>query len=188
MSEFVLSEVHICADSGSKHIWPEQIALPMHEPNGTEEEPVDERELLEQWKPLSQSVLWKLQRQFYEQAGPSAWSLGNSRMPRVPSYITSNAFLASSYVRTVIEFFRSLPAASRCFVLELGSGSGQFAFLFVRKWLRLCSEQGIDPTSLCFVLTDFTAENVEAYTAHPQFHELARQGLVDFAVVDALQQ
>lgn len=145
-------------------------------------------ELLEAWTPLSESVLWRLQRAFYERSGPSAWRSTGPRTRCVPSYITSNAFVASAYARAVLELVRQVPDGARCFLLELGSGSGQFAFLFVQQWLRLCSEQDVEPTSLCYVLSDFVLDNVVGFQQHRQLRQLAEQGLVDFALIDALQQ
>ena len=57
--------------------------------------------VLEQGKRFSQSIMWKLTRDFYEQRGISAWDSGI-----VPSYVTSNPFIAQSYAQVVWQYVR----------------------------------------------------------------------------------
>ena len=57
------------------------------------------RRLLEQNVPLSQSVIWGLQRDFYAQRGLKAWS-----EDLVPSYITNNPFIAEIFAEIVAAF------------------------------------------------------------------------------------
>jgi hypothetical protein len=57
----------------------------------------NERCVLEDFKPCSQSHLWKLMMSFYHRKGPESWSQGI-----VPHFITCNTFIGKSYanVRT----------------------------------------------------------------------------------------
>ena len=50
-------------------------------------------------RPLSESALWLGQHAFYESAGPRAWTESGGA---IPSYATSNAFLADRYVRALL--------------------------------------------------------------------------------------
>ena len=67
--------------------------------------------LLEEAKPLRESLLWKLQSSFYSSKGMSAWSEGV-----VPSFVTSNNFLAAGYAKIIIGFMRDwFLRCARCF-------------------------------------------------------------------------
>jgi hypothetical protein len=56
---------------------------------------------LEKNQPLSQSILWTLQRRFFEQRGVTAWSRGT-----VPHYITTNPTVAAAYAQLVFGWLR----------------------------------------------------------------------------------
>ncbi len=55
--------------------------------------------LLEEKQRFSKSLLWQLQRQFFEQQGIQAWRQGT-----VPHYITSNPHIANAYAQVVLGF------------------------------------------------------------------------------------
>ena len=57
--------------------------------------------LLEEEVPLRQSVLWDLQRSFYDEMNINCWSKAV-----VPNFVTSNAFVARSYAKVILEFMR----------------------------------------------------------------------------------
>ena len=59
--------------------------------------------VLETAQPLSRSLLWKLQREFFRQKSTGAWGEGI-----VPSYITSNPFTAGAYARVVSGYLLDL--------------------------------------------------------------------------------
>ncbi|MDQ3292887.1 MAG: hypothetical protein M3527_00325, partial [Actinomycetota bacterium] len=74
--------------------------------------------------PLSESVLWRLNRAWFEREGPAAWSTGT-----VPSMITTNAVIGLSYARVVVEFLRRWAETSTAeerrqpvHIVELGAG------------------------------------------------------------------
>lgn len=125
---------------------------------------------------LADSGLWERQRQFYGQPAQTLWGTA-----MVPHGITGNPRIAATYARLVLEFLRSVPAgAGRPHLVEFGGGSGRFAFLLVRALRALAP--GLDFT---YVATDFCADRVAGWAAHPSFHPLIDQGLIDFAVLDA---
>jgi len=86
---------------------------------------------------LSRSVLWRLQRRFFERRGPAAWSEGV-----VPHHATTNPYLARAYSRIVLGFLRDwragLDPSQPVYLVELGAGSGRLAFHF----LRCCGAAG----------------------------------------------
>src|ERR1700730_17397503 len=83
--------------------------------------------VLEAAVPLAQSMVWRIQRTFYDDQGIAAWS-------RVPQSITTSPIIARAYARVVLGFLRdlrsSLDPAQPVYVVELGAGSGRFADRF----------------------------------------------------------
>lgn len=141
---------------------------------------------------LSQSGIWKWQRDFFHQQGIGAW-----RTATVPHYATNNPALAHAYAELVFGFLRDCLAARQgeaeradaespqpFYIIELGAGSGRFGYLFLKRLLdtlRRFSSQGL---SIKYVLTDFTGSNVEFWRAHPALRPFIEQGQLDFAVFD----
>ena len=138
---------------------------------------------------LSDSPLWERQRQFYDAGAADLWATGI-----VPHGITSNPRIASTYARLALSF---LQAASRMpadgavepgvhdgvdvpHFVELGGGTGRFAYLFVRHLRELAPA-----LRFTYVLTDFAVERVAAWAEHPGFGALVEAGFIDFAVLDA---
>ena len=68
--------------------------------------PVADRQPLEEPTALSESVLWSLQREYYQRKGIQAWSGGV-----VPDMITTNAVMGAAYARMVAAFLREWRAA-----------------------------------------------------------------------------
>ena len=108
-------------------------------------------EPLEEPKPLSQSVLWSLQRAYFERAGIAAWSAG-----AVPMWVTSNPFIAAAYARVVRAFLHdweagpggsALDPGQPVYVVELGAGSGRFAYHFLRRLTDATSSDAPGPWS-----------------------------------------
>lgn len=127
---------------------------------------------------LADSGLWDRQRDFYDSDVAGLWGSG-----AVPHHITGNPVIAHCYARLVVEFLRSLPddeAGRPLLLVELGGGSGRFAYLCARALRELA------PTlRFTYVVTDFNADRVEAWATHPSYATLVADGYVDFAVLDA---
>jgi hypothetical protein len=51
------------------------------------------------------------------------------------------------------------------YICELGSGSGRFAFHFLKRLLRLCAQRWTAPFAFRYVLTDFTQSNLDAVSS-----------------------
>ena len=144
---------------------------------------------------LSESPLWDHQRQFYTATAADIWGTA-----MVPHGITGNPRIANTYARLAHAFLRAVrdvPARDAAggpadgtddagdvarvpLVVELGGGSGRFAYLFVRALRELAP--GL---RFSYVVTDFSAERVASWAAHPSFAPLVEAGFVDFAVLDA---
>ena len=84
--------------------------------------------ILEKNVALSKSLIWDLQRAYYERMGPSAWD------EDIPFFVTSNAYSAHLYAQTFASAIRDSLSAERIHpkawlnILELGAGSGTFSF------------------------------------------------------------
>jgi tetratricopeptide (TPR) repeat protein len=143
--------------------------------------------VLEQSVPLAQSRLWDLQRAFYVRQGIGAWGSG-----AVPHQITCNPVIASAYAEVIVGFLHDVDAAGRLdrskrfHVLELGSGSGRFAFLLLRRLRRLlAASSSLRDLPVTVVVSDFDPAKLEQLSAHPRFASDVADGWLDFATFDA---
>ena len=141
---------------------------------------------LEEPGPLSCSKLWRLQRRYFESAGVSAWSEGV-----VPSYVTSNSFIARAYSRVVAAFLRDWGLAEPLrqgnrpvYVVELGAGSGRFAFHFLRKFAELQDLSG-GRWPIKYVLTEYNPALIDFWMSHAALQPFVAAGRLDFALFDA---
>src|SRR5215217_5654324 len=144
---------------------------------------VDEKVLpLEENQRLSRSLLWRLQRNYFEQQGIDAWSSG-----AVPHHITSSPFIADAYARVVMGFLRdwsTLDCVQPVHIVELGSGSGRFAYSFLKKFLNLHRNSILKAIPIRYVMTDFTTRNLEYWSTHPWLRPFIKEGSLDFARFD----
>jgi hypothetical protein len=127
---------------------------------------------------MSRSLLWRLQRNYFERQGPAAWSRGE-----VPHYVTSSPLLAGAYAQLVLGFLRDscsiIDPAQPLYIVELGAGSGRLGFHFLRR-LRP------PPEHRCtYVLTDFAEANLAAWRAHPSLAGWLESGALDLGRFDA---
>jgi len=142
------------------------------------------RHPLETPRRLSRSLLWRLQRRFFERRGARAWSDGV-----VPHWITSNPYLAEAYGRVLLGFVRdwraAIDPARPLYIIELGAGSGRLAFHVLRHLERLGAGPALRGLDLRYVLTDFAEANLAAYRAHPALAPWLASGRLDLARFDA---
>lgn len=149
--------------------------------------------VLENQVALRSSLIWRLQRAFYEDRGLTAWSDAV-----VPNFVTSNSFIAGAYARVVLGILQDVygsagarnPAtdyAQPVYIVELGAGHGKLGYLVVEALLRY---RAFFPATDCilpfkYVLTDVAASNVEAWLQHPHLVDFMEAGALDVAVFDA---
>ncbi len=142
------------------------------------------RVLIEKHKKFSESALWRLQREYFDQAGIDAW------VNQVPFYITSNPFIATCYAKLVIAFIRDWikknPDAKNhpFYILELGTGSGRFSFFMLKILQELLQGLGLEEIQLVYIMSDFTKNNIKYWEDHPALKPYLEKGLVDFAIYD----
>ena len=139
--------------------------------------------LLETNQRLSESLLWQLQRDYFEQYGIDAWRSGT-----VPHHITSSPFIADAYARVVMGFLRdcerSLDHSQPVHIVELGSGSGRFAYLFLKKFLSLYRSSVLKEIPVKYVMTDFTESNLDYWRTQPWLSPFIKEGSLDLARFD----
>lgn len=139
--------------------------------------------ILERKQRFADSVLWQMQRRYFETRGADAWRQGE-----VPHYVTSNPTIARAYAETVFAFYRDrqriAPCADALTICELGAGPGRFAFYFLRHLTALCDAAGVAHGAFRYVLTDFTQANLQPWRAHPRFQQWFAEGLLDVALFD----
>ncbi len=136
---------------------------------------------------LSRSHLFHLERTFYHRAGIGAW-----RTATVPHYVTNNPVLAHAYAEVLVGFFRDCAAATPGLaepvtLLELGAGSGRFAYLVLRALVERLGRSPLAGLRFRYVMTDFTESNLAFWRDHDALRPFVEQGLLDFGVLDAEQ-
>ena len=135
---------------------------------------------------LSESRLWGLQRAFFAGQDPLSWSRN-----RVPSYVTTNAFIARAAARVVMGFLddaregRLGAVPARVDVLELGAGSGRFAYGVLRELERRLAHAPPGTPRARYVLTDLDEAPLRALRESPRLARFVDAGLLDFAMLDA---
>jgi tetratricopeptide (TPR) repeat protein len=131
---------------------------------------------------LSESIVWRWQREFFEREGPAAWSRGI-----VPHYVTSNPFIADAYARVTLAYFEDVldrGSQAPAYILELGAGSGRFSFAFLQSFAARLARSPLKDRRFVYVMTDLADKNIAAWRAHPQLVPWVEQGRLDFARFD----
>ncbi len=138
--------------------------------------------ILESNTRLSQSILWKLQHDAYSQFGIDAW-----RKHGVPAYITSNSYTAKKYAQVVLGYVRDCVARSAIelahpiYLLDLGAGTGRFAYFFLQELTQLLAASSLPKIKLCYVMTDIVSSNIDFWQEHPYLKPYFEQGILDCA-------
>lgn len=142
-----------------------------------------EQVILDSRRRLSQSVLWNLQRNYFNQKGVRAWN-----QAEVPYQLTTNPWIAGSYAHVVSAWLRDWHAAldpgQPVYLIELGCGNGTFGYLFLKKLLALLGHSVLHDLRIKYIYTDFTEYNLDILRSHPSLQPLMQSGLVDFARFD----
>jgi hypothetical protein len=147
--------------------------------------------VLETDAPLSRSVIWRMQEDFYARRGFKAWT-----EDLVPSFITNNPFIAEIYARIVASYLddcmeqsqkavRPLSPENPLRILELGAGTGKFSCLFLRKITALLQEKKIDPRTIRYCLADCAESVIAEWRANRYLAEFVDAGMLEFKLVRA---
>jgi tetratricopeptide (TPR) repeat protein len=145
---------------------------------------------LEQDVTLSQSLVWKRQRDYYVRRGLGAWSEDN-----VPNYITNNPFTAEIYARIVCGFMcdclqidstntSSVSPSTKFRILEFGAGPGKFAYLFLRQLTSQLRSQNISPDCFQYCMTDCSPSLLESWEKNEYLSTFLASGQLSFELLD----
>lgn len=131
--------------------------------------------------PVSESKIWNLQSEFYEEQGQRAWS--ERRVPQGP---TTNCYLADTYAAIIAAFFRDLARvgwAEPPLIIEVGGGSGVLAWRILHRLLNhhLADEEIVPAFN--YLLTDGAESNIGNWKTKKRFDPLRKSGLLDFGTL-----
>ncbi len=134
--------------------------------------------------PFSSSIIWGNQKDYYSEKGIQAWD------DDVPFYITSNPYIAHSYAKMAIAFIQDWrdknPDAQHLpfIFLELGAGTGQFSFYFLKSFLALQETLKLSDIKIQYVMSDITTKAFDFWEKHPALQPYLQAGILDFSVYD----
>ncbi len=141
--------------------------------------------ILEADKPLSQSMIWKLQADFYANQGPKAWSNGI-----VPQYITTNPYIANLYAKTVFGYCRDIAASkdfdhnTTIYMMELAAGVGRFTYTFLKRFTSILNKSPLKNLKFKYIITDLAERNVTYWLNHSYLKPFFESGVLDCATFD----
>lgn len=141
--------------------------------------------LVEEQTPFAQSLIWQLNRDYYQSTGIDAWSSGV-----VPYHLTSSAMVGKTYAELVFALLKDIAAQGNTeqtvYILELGAGHGKLAFHVLRYLERLCSQKNLKLPPYKYVLSDISEDSLQFFINHPQFQTYFKSGVLDVAYFDAI--
>lgn len=134
---------------------------------------------------FSEAPIWELQRAYFEEQGIKAWQNED-----VPQYITNNPTIAHAYAEMIFGFLQDRArmgfTAEPVTILELGAGSGRLAFHVLKELSQLIDYAGIPLPSFRYVMSDLASKNIVYWQQHRSLKHFVEQGVLDFAVFDAV--
>ncbi|QMU64478.1 MAG: hypothetical protein GKR88_09415 [Flavobacteriaceae bacterium] len=140
--------------------------------------------ILEEKQPFSQSLIWQLQRNYFNEAGIDAWRNGV-----IPHYITNNPVVGKSYAELVLAFLRDLSLQGHrketVYLLELGAGHGRLCYHFFKHFEKYYTQSGMEFPPFCYVLSDFVPDHLAFWQNHPRLQPYLEKGWLDMARFDA---
>lgn len=141
--------------------------------------------IVESEMPLSKSMLWKLQSDFFENQGPEAWIKGI-----VPQYITTNPYIANQYAKTAFGYLRDYASRedinkdSVIYIMELAAGVGRFTYTFLKRFLHMIENSSLRGIKFKYIVTDFAERNIEYWQSHSFLKPYFESGVLDCATFD----
>ena len=133
--------------------------------------------MLEPATPLAQSMVWRLQRTFYGDQGIEAWSRSH-----VPQSITTSPTITHAYARIVEGYLsdisNQLDHAHPVYVVELGAGSGRFAYRFLKAFTSPPHQKVV------YVMTDSSPSVMAYWRQNERLKPFVDAGALIFAEFD----
>lgn len=131
---------------------------------------------------VSESHIWTLMSNYYHANGVNSWA-----GYQVPYFITSNAVMGKTYANLLNNFIKDytnkneIADNEKIYIVELGSGSGKFAFNMLKEIVRLMESYPI-LNKICYVMTDFTENNINFWVKNKAFKQFLDLEILDFAM------
>ncbi len=137
--------------------------------------------------PFSESLIWQLNRDFYQEKGISAWSHGV-----VPHNLTSNSKAGNTYAQLIFAFLKDLATKGQTtevvYILELGAGHGRLAYHVLKHLNRLVASTSEPIPPFCYILSDIVEDNLSFFQNHSQLKSYYEAGTLDVAHYDATER
>ncbi|MCX7125058.1 MAG: SAM-dependent methyltransferase, partial [Gammaproteobacteria bacterium] len=136
---------------------------------------------------FSESMIWNEQKKYYDSKGIDAWG------EDVPFYITSNPFIGRQYAQIAIGFIQDWlkknPGSeeSPFYFLELGVGTGQFSFYFLKNLVELQSILELQHIKIRYVMSDITTKSFDFWKSHHCLKPFIESGILQFLEYDLYQ-
>lgn len=145
------------------------------------------RLLLEEYRPLTESLAWELGQQYWLQRGSQAFISDSDRVPFVVNNDGSLSMRAAELLFTSLQVAEEAGTVEEdIFVLELGIGVGLFARYFLDWFRHLCDAAGKDYFDrLCYVAADRSPRMLSDASLHGIFRN--HPGRYRLRVADAVQ-
>jgi tetratricopeptide (TPR) repeat protein len=136
--------------------------------------------VLEEFRPLAESLEWRLAGLYWRRAGALPFAENE-----VPFLVNNSGRLSEAAARLLLaNCLETPPAAGPIVVLEFGAGSGLFALLLLNAFRNLCAEAGHDfYDRLQYVVTDVSPATVSQWHERRLFAD--HEGRVTCLVADA---
>jgi hypothetical protein len=143
-----------------------------------------DRQTFGEEKRLSESILWKFQKQYFDTEGSDATTrdryrfYSTNRMPFVETF----AEMVSAALRDCATM---LDYESPQYILEIGGGSGCFASRFLNELADSKEDfEFLKKLNIKYLLTDYSEPIVQQWRENKNLAALVEQGVLDFAVFD----
>ena len=142
------------------------------------------RLVLEKSKRFSESLLWALQKEYFDSQGVNAW------VGAVPFYITTNPVMANAYAHVTLRYIQDhirqnkYDPSEPFYIIELATGSGKFSFFMMKRLFELQETLGMNHIKIHYVMTDFTHSNLKFWKEQPNLAPFLEAGKLDFALFD----
>lgn len=134
---------------------------------------------------FSDSLLWQLNREYYQSIGIEAWSDG-----KVPHQITSNSLVGKTYAELILAFLIDLSEKGdnkeTIYILEMGAGHGRLAFHILKHLEKLIALTDKKLAPYCYIISDIVEKNLVFFKEHPQLIPYYESGVLDYAYFDAI--
>ena len=142
---------------------------------------------------LSQSPLWQFQRDYFEthaiaaieqnasleiDANTTAQAIEQAHL--VAAFLQDCTAVTKRHKTDFAVFDRTQPI----YILEVGAGSGRFAYRFLQCLQSLLAESSLKKLNVIYVLTDFVPQNLTFWQQHPALQPFLEQGCLEVARFD----